>query len=561
MTNQEQTTWIDASVTSSSTEQAATAEKAIPAAKDSLFSAVLPDTPETKRLKENYSAISAAIFAYSVFYPLCMYRNGSGITFPFFLGSGLLLLGFLCGRLGMTLKKGSGFYMAAILLLGISTCCTDDARIILFNKLGVFLLMMSLLLRQYYDTSKWQMGKYLGAICALTFGSLGEWGRPVSDRIHCKKNEKRKIDKRIWYVLLGVLCGLPLMAIVLLLLASADAVFRQITDRMLESIHFSNSTALGILFRIALLFFATYALFAYLCKKKIKEEVADRRTGEPILAITVTGLLTALYLLFSGIQILGLFLGKLQLPPGYTYAMYAREGFFQLLAVGFLNLVIVLVCMSFFRDSKVLKAILTAMSLCTFIMIASSAMRMILYIRYYYLTFLRILVLWGLALLALLFVGVVIRIFRERFPLFRYAVATVTVLYLALSFAHPDLIIAKVNVQSTRQETAGQWGNFFLAKEPYDDYGYLRSLCADAAPILVPYLEDMGYSLEAFYEDFPSGYAFSDGATPYTAACCQEGFGYYWMEALKYRTGYFNLRTFNLSRAIALQEIRQATGR
>ena len=56
-----------------------------------------------------------------------------------------------------------------------------------------------------------------------------------------------------------------------------------------------------------------------------------------------------------------------------------------------------------FRESKILKAILTIMSLCTFVMIASSAVRMIIYIRYYYLTYLRILVLWALALLTLLF--------------------------------------------------------------------------------------------------------------------------------------------------------------
>ena len=62
------------------------------------------------------------------------------------------------------------------------------------------------------------------------------------------------------------------------------------------------------------------------------------------------------------------------------------------------------------------------MSLCTFIMIASSVMRMIIYIRYYYLTFLRIFVLWMLAVLFVMFIGVLINIYRESFPLFRYGV-------------------------------------------------------------------------------------------------------------------------------------------
>lgn len=514
-----------------------------------------PDTPQTKRLKEGYGPIAALILAYSLFYTFCMYRNGSSITFPLFLGSSLLLLRFLCGRLNMALKKGSGFYMAAVMLFGISTFCTDDARLIFFNNLGIFLLMMSLLLKQYCDTAKWQLGKHLGAICALAALSLGELGRPVSDGIAYGRQRERKTDRRVWYALLGLLIAVPLLFAVLALLASADAVFRQMTDALLESIRFG--TIFGILLRIAFMFFATYALVACLCGKRIREEVADRRTAEPILAITVTGLLTALYLLFSGIQVMGLFLGKLRLPAGYTYAMYAREGFFQLLAVGFLNLAMVLGCMRFFRDSPVLKAILTVMSFCTFIMIASSAMRMVMYIRYYYLTFLRILVLWALALLAVLFVGVTIRIFRETFPLFRYSIAAVTVLYLALSFAHPDYIIARVNVANAGQEKSGQQGGFFLAEKPYEDYAYLSRLSADAAPVLVPYLEELGYYMEAFYYDSPGYYAFGNGAD-YDMAYSQEGFGYCWMSRIRQRTQQLGIRSFNVSRAVALQGFRRA---
>ena len=312
-------------------------------------------------------------------------------------------------------------------------------------------------------------------------------------------------------------------------------------------------------------------------------DLPDTRRGEPVLAITVTGLLALLYLLFSGIQIAGLFLGQLRLPEGYTYAMYAREGFFQLLAVSLLNLVIVLFCMGFFRESKVLKGVLTVMSLCTFVMIASSAMRMIIYIRYYYLTYLRILVLWGLALLALLFAGVVIQILKEDFPLFRYHMAVAAVLYLALSFAHPDYIIAKVNLanasvkengaQASAQEEATQvsykesrndifvgetdGGSFFLAKEPYQDYYYLRGLSADAAPVLVPYLQELGYQMEAFEAEDAVTYAVQNDLWEEGSRSGQIGFGYYWMRRLQQNTENFGLRTYNVSRHVALRSIRK----
>ena len=505
------------------------------------------DTEETKRLKENFGFFAPAAFLYAVFYVFCMFQNGSGITYPFFIGGSLLFLCLSLPKLGITLKKGSGFYMTAMLLLGISTFCTDDGRIIFFNKLGIFLLMMSLLLRQCYDTSGWKLGKFLGSICVLIFASIGELGRPFSDAAAYRKNGVNRADKRIWYVVLGLLIGIPLLLVVFLLLASADAVFRQMTRALLENLTIFN--IIRVTFRIILVFFGTYALIAYLCRRRIREDVPDRRTGEPVLAITITSLLTLLYLLFSGIQIAGLFFGKLQLPEGYTYAKYAREGFFQLLAVSVLNLIIVLVCMSFFRESSVLKSILTAMSLCTFIMIASSAMRMLIYIRYYYLTFLRILVLWGLALLTVLFIGVIINIFQDRFPLFRYSVAV------ALSFAHPDYIIAKVNVDNAAHG-AVEWRRTSGTNiNPYEDFSYLRHLSADAAPVLVPYLRELGYDMNAFYAKNAVIYAKEQGYDDSKSS--EEGFGYYWMAYSQERTNHFGLRTFNLSRFMALEAFRR----
>ena len=512
---------------------------------------VKEDTEATRRMKENFGFFGPVTFLYALFYAFCMFRNGSGVTFPFFIAASLLYLCFSLSKLGLTLKKGSGFYMTGMILLSVSTFCTDDARIIGFNKTGIFLLMMSLLLKQFYDTAQWKLGKYLGSIFLMMFASIGELARPFQDAV-CYMKQRGKGNRTVGYALLGAVLAVPLLVVVIALLASADAFFRQLTDQVLSWVNLEN--LFEIICRVLFLFFAAYLLLSYLCKHTLSEEVKDHRHGEPVLAITITGLLSVVYVLFSGIQIFGLFLGKLQLPDGYTYAEYAREGFFQLLAVSILNLIIVLVCMSFFKESKVLKGVLTIMSLCTFVMIASSALRMVLYIRFYYLTFLRILVLWALALLFVLFFGVIASIYRERFPLFKYSVAVVTVLYLVLSFSHPDLIIAYVNVRSEN-----------------NDYRYLSNLNADAAPVLIPYLKDLGYDFEVvpvpgaenlkehsaerlreqghFTEELRrNGYSKSD----------KEGFGYYYLLYLQQATENFGIRTYNISRHMAIRQIAQA---
>ena len=71
--------------------------------------------------------------------------------------------------------------MVSILLLGVSTFCSDGWAIISLNKLAVFLLVMCLLLNQYFDTKKWIQGKYLCSICQMSVMSFGELGMPFSD--------------------------------------------------------------------------------------------------------------------------------------------------------------------------------------------------------------------------------------------------------------------------------------------------------------------------------------------------------------------------------------------
>ncbi|MBO5284167.1 MAG: DUF4173 domain-containing protein [Lachnospiraceae bacterium] len=505
------------------------------------------DTEQTKKMKENFQIFGVASFFYACLYAFCMYRNSSGLTYPFFIAGSLLYICFCFAKLGISLKKGSSFYMISMMLLAVSTFCTDDGRIIALNKLGIFLLTISFLLAAIYDTGKWKLGKYIGAICQTVFMAIGELGRPFGDAHWYMKNRMDRKNSKLVYMLLGLVIALPILMVVFALLNSADAVFRDMASRLLE--HFSLGNILLVLFMWAFMFFASYCIVSYLCKKEINQEVKDHRRGEPLIAITIAALLTLLYLVFSVIQIVYLFMGKMTLPSGYTYAEYAREGFFQLLAVSILNLIFVLTGLNFFKESRILKGILTVMSLCTYIMIASSAMRMIIYIRWYYLTFLRIFVLWSLAVLFLIFTGVIISILKESFPLFRYSMVVVTLCYLVLSFSHPDYWIAKVNLASTDLETRSE----FFEGEPYEDYRFLSRLSADAAPVI---LDLMGYEAAVYFQTEDLSEMASELGYRSNS---RQGFGYYYLDRLKEGNENSSFRTFNISRYMAEQKIRSIT--
>ncbi|MDE6530567.1 MAG: DUF4173 domain-containing protein, partial [Lachnospiraceae bacterium] len=325
--------------------------------------------------------------------------------------------------------------------------------------------------------------EYLSAIGQAAFGALGHITRPFEDRGIWKSQKKgeKKQNPVLKYVFLGILTGLPLLVIVMLLLASADSVFGNLFGRIFHLLDVFESLngigdMIGIFFMTAAVYLLSYGLLVKLGSKSVSISSGKRQTGEPVVAITVNAMLGVVYLIFSMIQILYLFMGRLSLPEGTTYAEYARQGFFQLLLVCVINMTLVLFCLYKFRESRVLKGMLALISGCTYIMIASSALRMYMYVETYDLSYLRVLVFWGLGLIFLIMSGIMLFIFCRKFPLFKYCMVVVTILYLGLAYARPDYMIASYNLNE--QHIHGKV-----------DWRYLRRLSADAVPAVAEALE------------------------------------------------------------------------
>lgn len=522
------------------------------------FLAPKPQTKETERLKQHFGILGPACILYSCFYALCMYKAGGGISYPLFLAGSLWFYCFCFKKLEISLKKDSIFYIISILLLGLSTFCTADGRIAAMNKAGVWVLTISFLLHQVYKDANWTFGRYVGYVIAAVFGSLGEIARPFQDLAAHRKSQGKKGKGITIYVVIGITLGIPLFCVIWLLLMSADTIFYDITYGIAEKLFIGTGLEnfFGVLFTIIFMFFMAYCIMAYLCKKTFSEAYRERKQTEAALAITVITPIMLLYLVFCGIQIVFLFLGRMILE-GYTYAEYARQGFFQLLVVCIINLVLVLVGHAYFKENKALKAILTVVSACTYIMIASSAYRMILYIQHFYLTFLRIFVLWALMVLFILLTGVIVSIYRKSFPLFKYSMVVVTVCYLALSFFHPDYWIAKCNLANLGN-AENSAGGFFRA-ESYSDYRYLAELSADAAPALAEFLKEEGFSMsevEAQLSDKMDGsryVSYYEAFGGYRSS--EECWGSYYLADLSKEYKNMGVRGFNLAKFIGYRVV------
>ncbi len=417
----------------------------------------------------NQESIHVTSFLYSIFFCFCIYKNAASYTSLILCIATIAYFLFCFQKLDIKSFKMRSFYIICICLLGLSNMLTMSSVLIFLNYAGIILLLFCFLIGHFYDTKKWDFSKYTGALFKTIFESFAKVDRPFkSFGTYCKNNNKLK-NSKIVYVLLGLLISVPLLLIICPLLLSADVVFYDVADHLFSNLFedFDLGTLVGLFFTTYVGLVFSCGILTELCERHINPEVKEKKTMEPIIAITFTSVLTLVYLCFSVIQIVYLFIGNMKLPNNYTYAQYAREGFFQLLFVCIINLILVLFCMSHYRDNKVLKGILTVICGCTYIMIASSTLRMLMYIGEYHLTFLRVFVLLALLTLFLCLTGVVISIFKPGFPLFTYMMVVVSVCYITFSLSRPDTYIAAYNIEA---------GNM-------DSYYYFE-LSTDAVPVL-----------------------------------------------------------------------------
>jgi hypothetical protein len=191
-------------------------------------------------------------------------------------------------------------------------------------------------------------------------------------------------------------------------------------------------------------------------------------------------LLNALFLAFVIVQAAVLFGGHEHVlrTSGLTYAEYARQGFWQLLAAAALTFLVIGAAWTFADTPRrsqriVLRLLLGFLCALTMVVVASALRRLLLYEDAFGLTRLRFVAeataLWFGAIFALLIAAGAFTAVRRQ--LARIVIAGTSVGLLALSLLNPDGWIAERNVERWRET-----GRI--------DVAYLQTLSADAVPAI-----------------------------------------------------------------------------
>jgi hypothetical protein len=429
-----------------------------------------------KKVRQKFGSFGLISLTFGGLFALLFYKSVIGLNVLLFTIGIVFLISIVIKLLSLRIKTGTKLYFVAGILLGCSSFLTANEAIQLLNIIGILLLLDMALLHQFFEGRQWDFLKHLGSLFGMVIWSIASIGYPFIDFYHFLKDTRLLKNEKVRNTVIGFAISLPMLLIILGLLSRADLLFGKLTKSIFQ---FTFSTDIfEIIFMIGFGFLVCYSILCGTLSRTEQPEKAIRTKVDSSIASTFMMMLCIVYLLFCGIQLIYLFAnGVFVLPQEFTFAEYARRGFFELLAVTVINIVLMLVCGAFFKESRLLRILVIVMTVCTYIMIASATYRMLLYIGAYHLTLLRLFVLLALLIDAFVLAGIIISQYHRSFPLFRYCVAVISICYIAFSFSKPDYYTAAY--------LAGH-------KEKLDivDMEYLtQELSLDAAPVVLPLLQ------------------------------------------------------------------------
>ncbi|MFI5839262.1 DUF4153 domain-containing protein [Catenuloplanes sp. NPDC051500] len=275
--------------------------------------------------------------------------------------------------------------------------------------------------------------------------------------------------------------ALPILLTVVLLIvfgalfASADAAFNSLIVAALPELDGTIVARVVILFPVLLLAIGALAFLRAAPPRTADLNEPVRRPfrrAEWLLPLVALDLLFGAFVLVQAAVLFGGARHVLE-TDGLTYAEYARSGFWQLLVVTGLTLVVISIAAvtaprASRADRVLVRVLLGVLSGLTLLIVASALSRMAVYADVYGLTRLRVLVFATEIWLGVIFVMVLvagIRLHARWLP--RAVLGATAVTMLALVAVNPDALIARHNLRRDRIDTF-----------------YLRTLSADAAPEL-----------------------------------------------------------------------------
>lgn len=390
------------------------------------------------------------------------------------LGSSLTLLLIAAAVTFLSVKKGQprGFFATAspvmLFLLSISMIMHGGIFLRFFSACLFFFLAYYSLGRSFGLNIEKRAGKFfffdsLKAIFVFPCKEIWEFFPAVFHKRQTINEKSRKSLRNLLFVMLGLFISL-IPAYIAVCLLSYDSGFENLITNLFD---FDISKLLGHFgsficgIPIAMSLFSVF----FCCFRGKGDTVLTAHNAENMrkkskfLPVALSGAvfvpILLVYLLFFFSQkeyYLAAFTGTL--PEGFSFANYAREGFFNLCVVAALNAALLFTISVFTHKREDGESTLPErigsilLSLSTLLLITTAMAKMMLYISEYGLTYKRILTSWFMLLLFSAFLCVILRQIFRRVNLTASLLAIFIVFWGSLCLCDVDSVIAEYNTEA-----------------------------------------------------------------------------------------------------------------
>ena len=329
-----------------------------------------------------------------------------------------------------------------------------------FYLINIVLIPILYLIMVIWAISDFQIKSIIYKIILMIFEPLNYIGdviRAVLKEFNPKEKDEQIGEKKEKNNIFKAVCFTGIIALIVIgLLCSADNEFAKIFSTIFKDINIFNVSELtGRIIIIIIAFFYFAGFFMNMLDKENglkefeKDEKAEKKESYTIrMMITVLNLV---YLVFCFTQIKVLFTEQ-----NIKYSEFARKGFFQLMIVSLINIVMILKANNKNlreneKQDKYKKTMCIVMVIFTLVIIISAFARMTLYQQNYGYTRLRVLVDLTLITEIILLIPTVIYILENKINLIKTYFVIIVTMYCIVNFVNIDKFIVKNNINRYKE--------------------------------------------------------------------------------------------------------------
>jgi hypothetical protein len=398
-----------------------------------------------------------------------------GLSYPVFITCFYIVFFWRFRSFSFANKKLGLLLIASIWLLALSFFLNSNMVLNVLNILVIpVLVLIQLVLVTYPMENQWHRWPFVQRLFLSAGAAIAYVFRFIMyvPKLAVRGLEESK-NATIRKVMIGIAISFPLLFVILNLLVSADQQFGNLLGtfpRWLLGLKIEEE----VLRTIAIMII-TLVIFGILQVLKFKQPLSaensipkDKIVWDSVISMTVLTLLNIVYLLFVVVQFQYFFSETLK--DGYTYAEFARRGFFELLFVTMLNLLIISTIVSFVeKGSKILKLVirglLSLLVIFSGIMLYSAFLRLFMYEEAYGFTFTRVLAHSFMIFLLVILCYSFMRIWMDRLSLVRFYLISAIIFYTCVNIIQLDRIVVENNLE--RYAETGKIDIYYLNSLSY----------------------------------------------------------------------------------------------